>query len=506
MSRGALYLTCILALAPIGCDGDDPTQLPADAGVPDQAVVDFHVYPDSVFADGGTLPARRPDPYAMAVELSTPAYTGRKSGTPGGTKAAKYIAARFAECGVEPFGDSAASYLHAFKITPIVHTGKMAMTLQPKAGAAASFPYRKTWRPGRTSPGGDVTGKLVFIGYGIDDKKHDDYKGLDVTGAVVVAFRGCPPGVGDEQTCNDVAKVHTAKKYKAKGFILLAEDDWSVNIWGGSQGHELLPMLTAVMKQTPAEAFLPAGKTLKGLRDDLNKKGPQSLDTGHKLRLLLSRKAIKDAIAYNVLGVVRPVGTTVKQYVVAGAHYDHLGFDMPPFIYFPGALDNASGTAVIVDAACRLAAEKKLSIKRNLVFGLWGAEEDGLIGSREWLDAKKLKASEIDYSVNLDMVGGAGDGDASVDISPADSAALKPTLEKVTKALKLKSMFGTINSGRSDHANFMARGIKSVYMYGPHPQGMQYHTAADTPIQLSSDKLVQQAKVLAAWMKALANK
>ena len=475
-------------------------------GLPDAEAVDYHVHHDTLSHDGFYAPDRRPTPGEIMKELSTPKYTGRKSGTPGGTAAALYIAGLLASCGLEPFGDSALSYLHTFKVTPIVHNGPMAMSVTPTSGGAKiPFTYRKHWRPGRLTAGADLSAPLIFLGYGLNETKHDDYKGMDVTGAVVVALRGCPPAINDEKVCNDIAKLDKAKANKAKAFILLA-DDGSVNIWGGSQGHNLYRLPVAVMKRGPAESFLPPGSTMASVQSKLDTVGPQSFKTGLTLKLLMSRKVTKDALAHNVVARLRSAPAGTKSHIVSGAHYDHLGFDLPPFMYFPGSLDNASGTAVVIDAACRLAADPKLKLKRNLVFALWAAEEDGLIGSRMWLDAAKLKPSEIAYSFNLDMVGGTGPDPVIVDISQPDRTTLESPLKKLAKDLKLLAQIGTINSGSSDHANFVQRNISAVYLRGPFPAPLHYHTAADLPAQMSASKLDELGAFLAAAMKVLANR
>ena len=475
-------------------------------GPPDAEVVDYYLHHDALNHDGSYSPHRRPTSDEIMRELSTPHYTGRKSGTPGGTAAALYIAGLLASCGLEPMGDTANSYLHAFNVTPIVHDGPMTMSVTPSAGGAKiPFSYRKHWRPGRLTPKADLSAPLIFLGYGLNETKHDDYKGMAVDGAVLVALRGCPPSITDEKVCNDIAKLDKAKANQAKAFILLA-DDGSVNIWGGGQGDNLYVLPVVVMKRGPAEAFMPPGSTLASVQTKLDTQGPQSFKTGLTLKLLMSRKVVKDALAYNVVARLRsgPVGT--KSHIVSGAHYDHLGFDMPPFMYFPGSLDNASGTAVVIDAACRLAADPKLKLKRDLVFALWAAEEDGLIGSRTWLEAAKLKPAEIAYSFNLDMVGGTGPGPVFVDISQPDRTTLEPPLKKLAADLKLLVQIDTINSGNSDHANFVQRKISTVYLRGPYPAPLHYHTAADVPAQMSASKLDELGVFLATSIKAFADR
>ena len=468
--------------------------LPLPDAAPDQLVPDLLV-PDS-----------RPTAYQTVLALTSPTYTGRKGGTAGGTAAAKYLASRLAACGLKPFGDTATSFLQTFKVTPIVHTGKMEMTLLPTVGANTTFTYRKQWRTGRLSPASNLTADAVFIGYGLDQAKHDDYKGANVTGKVLVALRGCPPSLNNDPSCNDVPKIDVAAKNKAAALVLVADNDGQVDIWGGNQGHVLYKVPAALIKPGPAAKLLPAGKTFKALKSKLDTTGPQTFQLAGKLRLIMTRKVYKDVPAYNVLGILKSADPKATKYVLAGAHYDHLGFDEPPKNYFPGALDNASGTAVVVEAACLAAARGAAPPTRHLVFALWGAEEDGLIGSGVFVKSGKVAVKNMDLAINLDMVGGTGTDTIKIDFDAVHISKTKESLIKPLAAtLGLKVSFGLISHGRSDHAHFVNNKVETVYFYGPFPPAMQYHTLADVPTQLSPKTMEGLSKLLDQLMWTVAS-
>lgn len=508
----------LLALGAVACDADAPEQpRPPDAGPvdrstsespstgPDQALPDAPA-PDAAAPDAPLPPDARPTAYQTVVALTGKAMAGRKGGTPGGTAAAKYLAQRLAACGLKPWGDTAGSYLQAFKVSPIVHTGKMELTVLPQpGGVAVSVPYRKQWRCGRLSPPAKLEALVAFVGYGVDHAKHDDYKGINVTGKVVVAISGCPPAAAGHPGCGDVAKIATAAKYKAAAVVLISGDDRMVEIWGGSQGHSLYPVPAALIKQGAAGPLLPTGKSAAALRSLLDSKGPQSAQIGHKLRLVMDRKVYKDADAYNVLGVISSADASAKEYVLAGAHYDHLGFDQPPASYYPGALDNASGTSVVLEAACRMAAKGKAPAKRHVVFAFWGAEEDGLLGSAFFVKSGKLAASKIHTAFNLDMVGGKGSAPLSVDLDAKHAATLEAELKALVSGSSLASKFGVISHGSSDHAHFVAAGVRTVYLYGPHPTPLKYHVLDDLPTELSAATLDKLGQLLDQMMWQMAS-
>ena len=490
--------------APADAPADLQSSDAPDAGVPDLPPPD--AAPDQLVPDL-LVPDSRPTAYQTVLALTGPTYTGRKGGTAGGTAAAKYIAARLAACGLTAFGDSATSFLQTFKVTPIVHTGKMEMTLLPTTGPNTTFTYRKQWRTGRLSPASNLTADLVFIGYGLDHAKHNDYKGVTVTGKVLLALRGCPPAIPpNDPGCGDISKIDVAAKMKAAALVLVADDDGQVDIWGGNQGHVLYKVPAALIKPGPAAKLLPAGKTYATLRTALDKSGPQTFSIAGKLRLIMTRKVFKNVDAYNVLGILKSADPKATEYVLAGAHYDHLGFDEPPKSYFPGALDNASGTSVVVEAACLAAARAKAPPKRHLVFALWGAEEDGLIGSGVFVKSGKISMKAVNLAINLDMVGGTGPDSVKVDFDALHiSKTRQPVIKKLAATLGLKVSFGVIAHGRSDHAHFVNNKVETVYFYGPHPAAMQYHTLADLPTQLSPTSLDSLSKLVDQLMWAAAS-
>jgi hypothetical protein len=506
--RTTSVIPLLLVLALVACDGPPSFVIHQDGG----PAVDLGPAPDLTAEDGAwpdlapdliRSAGTRPTAFEMLEILTSPLMTGRKSGTPGGTLAADYIAQRLAACGVKPFGDAPNSYRQSFKVSPIVHTGKMALSVQHPGAPVHSIQYRQEWRCGRTSPGADLSAPLVFVGYGLADPKHDDYKGISVKGKAVLTFRGCPPGSGIKG-CDDLSKVTTAAQLQAAALVLVANQDASVDMWGGVQGHKLLAIPTAVIKPLPADKLLSPGKSLNDLRSTLDTSGPASFDTGATIKLLMSRTVFKDADAHNVLGIV-PASEprTVASYVVAGAHYDHLGYDEPPHSYYPGALDNASGTAVVIDAACRLV-EEGGSRTRAVVVGLWAAEEEGLLGSRYFVDSGRVVPGAIHAAFNLDMVGGTGGGPMRVAMSPALQRPLRQLIEPQLSAMSMEVQLGPIVTVNSDHINFVAKGVPTFYFMGPHPEPLLYHTSTDRALQLSPAALDQQGWLLARTAAAAA--
>ena len=203
---------------------------------------------------------------------------------------------------------------------------------------------------------------------------------------------------------------------------------------------------------------------------------------------------------HNIMAVIPGKDKRLKnEYIVVGSHYDHLGLGgkdsgsrRPDTLgVHPGADDNASGDAVVLELVKHF---KKARSPRSLVFAFFGAEEQGLIGSKEFLewmkhaDARRinLPASKdgIVAMVNLDMVGRMRDNALSVS-GTGTSSQFKAIAEQVAEQTNLNVTCIPDGYGPSDHASFVAQDIPVLFLTtGGH---MEYHTPDDVPSTLNYD-------------------
>ena len=169
---------------------------------------------------------------------------------------------------------------------------------------------------------------------------------------------------------------------------------------------------------------------------------------------------------HNVGAFIRGSDETLhKQFVVVGAHYDHLGTS-PRFAGDPelrasarlGADDNASGTAALLELARRLSASPP---PRSVLIVHFDAEEYGLVGSRAFVQQPPIPASTIVFMLNLDMVGRLKGRDVLVDGSVAD-AGTRALADSVARALRIPAARSSASSGRSDHAPFGAIDVPAL--------------------------------------------
>ena len=203
---------------------------------------------------------------------------------------------------------------------------------------------------------------------------------------------------------------------------------------------------------------------------------------------------------HNIIAVLPGKDKRLKhEYVVVGSHYDHLGMGgkdsgsrrPDTLAVHPGADDNASGDAVVLELAKYF---KKSGSPRSIIFMFFGAEEQGLVGSKEFLDWMRhadpqrinLPATkdEIVAMVNLDMVGRMRDNALSVS-GTGTSSEFKAIAEQVAEQTKLNVSCTADGYGASDQASFVAADIPGLFLTtGGH---MEYHTPDDLPSTLNYD-------------------
>lgn len=187
-------------------------------------------------------------------------------------------------------------------------------------------------------------------------------------------------------------------------------------------------------------------------------------------------------VSQNVLGVLPGAGPLATEWVVLGAHYDHVGWEVlgGQVAVFNGADDNASGTAVLIEAARLLhgwvvAHEALAGNRRSILFAAFGAEEVGLVGSSSYASGAGVPTDSVVAMVNLDMVGLLRDNTLTVQGSL--TAPEWPALLAAANDDSLQLLYTDDFLSRSDQYPFIQRDIPAVHLFtGLHPD---YHTPND---------------------------
>ena len=220
---------------------------------------------------------------------------------------------------------------------------------------------------------------------------------------------------------------------------------------------------------------------------------------------------------HNIIAVLPGNDKQLKhEYIVVGSHYDHLGLGgqgsgsrRPDTLgVHPGADDNASGDAVVLELAKYF---KKVRLPRSIIFAFFGAEEQGLVGSKnflEWMkqdDKRRINLpkdrKDIVAMVNLDMVGRMRDNAMSVS-GTGTSSKFKTIAEQAAEQTKLNISCTPDGYGPSDHASFVAADIPVLFLTtGGH---MEYHTPDDVPSTLNYDGMQQTLEFSQALITQIA--
>jgi len=393
-------------------------------------------------------PPAAADLEAHVLALTAPEMEGRGSGTPGGERAARYIAAELARIGLRPGGD-AGTFFQEFVVgeTPRFGAGSR---LAPAGPAGRALAVGQAWIPHGGSATGRAAGELVFVG-------HDDYAGVDVRGRIALAL-----GHGPEAAVRPsrLEQLIAARRAGAEG-LLIVEDT-----------------LPALASTAAPVALLSGGVTRAGAAALLGGAG-RSLDTltrgatGVRVELDvdLAREQIRAA---NVIGVLPGADPALAgEAVVIGAHYDHLGRDGTEVYH--GADDNASGTALVLGLARSFAAAGP---PRTLVFILFAGEELGLLGSSYHVrQPSAVPVEGMAAMLNFDMVGRL-DGRRLLVGGVDTGAGFRPLLEAAGQGAGLDLDLRGGGGGASDHSRFHAAGVPVLFFHSG--QHADYHRPSDT--------------------------
>jgi hypothetical protein len=368
--------------------------------------------------------------------MADPAREGRKTGTEGARATAGWISDHFSSNGLRAFDGG---YLRGFDFPAGVEAKGEGNAVKLKVGERADvLEFGKEFRPLGFSDSGEVEGDLVFGGYGLSAPEgaggkfgYNSFEGMDLKDKVVLCFRYVPEGVDAErrQHLNRYAgvryKAMLARERGAKAVLFVAgpnsanagelmalTDDSSVSGSG---------IIAASISGGAAERLVAStGKTLKELQSALDSENPH-VEPAFPVKGV--RVSVKASVRHrrgndaNVVGYIPAGSGQTKEWVVIGAHYDHLGRGGgsnsmakagEETAVHPGADDNASGTAVMLELAAFLAAEREKkpeSFKRGIIFAGWSGEEIGLLGSASFVERPPVEIGGVVAYLNFDMVG-----------------------------------------------------------------------------------------------------
>lgn len=356
---------------------------------------------------------------------------GRGTGTRGMALAANYAAAHFESLGLEPAGDKGSYFQHVgFRKVTLVPEGSALSLLREGREQQLRFGEDFLMRGHPLETAVEVTAPLVFAGYGVTapERSYDDYAGMDASSKIVVLLSGAPesfPSTVRAHYSSNSAKLENAVAHGAVGVITVwtQKDEqrfpWprirrfasrpSLH-WRDAEGRvsDAYPSIRgmALVSHVAAErlfAGAPASLDEVLAAAAEGKLKGFALPAQARIRMRSRHEAIECA---NVVAVLRGSDARLREeYVVFSAHLDHEGIGAPlgDDAIYNGALDNASGSAVLFEIARAFAALPRRP-RRSVLFLSTTAEEEGLLGADYFARHPTVPRESLVANVNLDAI------------------------------------------------------------------------------------------------------
>jgi hypothetical protein len=452
--------------------------------------------------------------------LASPEMEGRGDGTKGLARAEHLIERRYKELHLEAAGVH--GFLQPFSVITGARLKSDNRCTVEDRGTKKELKSSDDFVPFSFSSSEQVYAPIVFAGYGAtaEEFHYDDYAGLDVKGKVVVVLRYEPTGFSEKtgnhgvtQHSQLITKAINARNHGARAIVMvngkLAEGEEDLlTRFGSVSGPENVGIVMVQVKNAVVDSwFEAAGKSLKDVQEQINSSTkPASFAFPDKLHLAL-RIDIETTRA-TVDNVLAWLPGQSDEYVAIGAHYDHLGrgnFDSlaPSQIgqIHPGADDNASGSAGVLELA-RLLAPQRRQFKRSILFMNFAGEELGLLGSAEWVKQPTRPLNKAVAMINMDMIGRIRDEKVYIG-GVGTGSTFKSVLEQAEKDDPLKLEYSNSGYASSDHTSFITRKIPVLFFFsGLHSD---YHKPSDTADKINAPSAARLLDLIDSVVVQLAN-
>lgn len=405
--------------------------------------------------------------------LSSDALKGRKPGTPEADVAREYIAGKMMAYGIEPMGEN--GYFQKFPVPEYAAVDYNATTLS--VGNAQLEGHVDFYPVSISCETGKAASKTVYVGYAIttEDGSYDDFKGLDVNGAIAVMNVSSPDGIHPHSA---YAAYHSLNERVAS----LVEK--------GAKGILLInPEGTASDTQEFFKSINASSLPVFFVRNEkwVNKLMKRAQKTTMSVSI-----SERFSDGYNVIGYIH---NNKRKTVVLGAHYDHLGMGGENSLYkgpaaiHNGADDNGSGTTLLLEAM-RYYAQRQ-DTNYNYLIQFYSAEELGLIGSKYWANNPTFPLKEVEYMINSDMVGRLRDN--RLQLSGTGTAVeWDEILDTPIHGLDIKK--DPAGVGPSDQTSFYYKDLPVLHLFtGTHDD---YHKPTDDADKINYKGMAKLASLI----------
>ena len=441
--------------------------------------------------------------------LASDELEGRYPGTAGITKARDYIANQFASYNLKKFNND---YLQKLDVAIGYKLGEgnevYFNVVIPKPGVPIDKvrPVRKNWVTGKDwmpmsfSENKQIEAPMVFCGYGITAKElnYDDYEGIDVKNKIAIILTHSPEGDKEDGKFANYISYHTklknVRERGAVGVIFIKIKGDSANVFVPLDKDRFAQnsglVVIQVNRNRIAEYF--PNNSLFPTELEINKtQKPRSFELPNSTINIKVNLEENRVPSENVVGYIDGSDSKLKdEFIVIGAHYDHLGYGglssnykgKKPLIH-NGADDNASGVAAMLELA-RILSENPP--KRSVLFIAFTAEELGLLGSNFFANNSPINLQKISLMVNMDMVGRLKNNILYA-IGTGSAKELDEIITRIDEQDTLTITKSESPIGSSDQTSFYIKGIPSIMFFtGVH---LDYHRPSDDWDKISYDGL-----------------
>jgi Zn-dependent M28 family amino/carboxypeptidase len=418
--------------------------------------------------------------------LGSDAFGGRAPATPGGDKAVAYIVDQFAKAGLSPGGEHG-GWLQPVPVIRYTITGPVTASARSPA-TLGHFEQGESLILHVSHPGSEVNvsiAPMVFVGYGIAAPEFgwDDLKAVDLQGKVAIVLLGEPDLGSADGLASRFARVHDRLKVLAErgaAGVLFVYDPWTTGwLWATAQSTYLQPQYVSVSNdsdapafeglintQAAAQLFSIGGQNLQVLATAAQKRGFRAVPLRATFSASFTYRS-EHVAPSNVIGILRGQKHP-DEYVIYSAHWDHLGQRNDAAgktQIYPGAVDNATGVAALIEMARAAAGGPRPD--RSIVFLATTLEEAGLLGARYYVGHPIYPLGKTVADLNFDMLMPFG-RTRDVTIVGGGKSQLDYYLARAARIVGARVFTDDDPPGgsyfRSDHFAFASAGVPAMYL------------------------------------------